>query len=42
MRHILVAVDGLDDEAITELDVSYEKSAPKFEAAYSLVTAVSP
>jgi SAM-dependent methyltransferase len=27
---------------ITELDVFYEKSAPKFEAAYSLGTAVSP
>jgi len=27
---------------ITELDVFYEKSAPKFEAAYSLGTALSP
>ena len=27
---------------ITELDVFYEKSAPKFEAAYSLGTAISP
>ena len=27
---------------ITELDVFYEKGAPKFEAAYSLGTAVSP
>jgi ubiquinone/menaquinone biosynthesis C-methylase UbiE len=27
---------------ITELDVFYEKSAPKFEAAYSLGTAMSP
>ncbi len=27
---------------VTELDVFYEKSAPKFEAAYSLGTAVSP
>jgi SAM-dependent methyltransferase len=27
---------------ITELDVFYEKNAPKFEAAYSLGTAVSP
>jgi ubiquinone/menaquinone biosynthesis C-methylase UbiE len=27
---------------IAELDVFYEKSAPKFEAAYSLGTAVSP
>ena len=27
---------------ITELDVFYEKRAPKFEAAYSLGTAVSP
>jgi SAM-dependent methyltransferase len=28
--------------SITELDVFYEKSAPKFEAAYSLGTALSP
>ena len=28
--------------SITELDVFYEKNAPKFEAAYSLGTAVSP
>jgi hypothetical protein len=27
---------------IAELDVFYEKHAPKFEAAYSLGTAVSP
>lgn len=27
---------------VTELDVFYEKSAPKFEAAYSLGTALSP
>jgi hypothetical protein len=27
---------------ITELDVFYDKGAPKFEAAYSLGTALSP
>ncbi len=37
-------VDLLTTEGftITELDVFYDKSAPKFEAAYSLGTAVSP